>query len=558
MVASVRNAATVRRGRFKRPASPNKNGRHVRTAGLAGRRRPCRLPAQSQGSIINGRAVPKKLDDIRVTYSGLLGLAVAMGGMLAGLAFTIIVTRQLSPEEFGTWAVIGSMTSYSIAAEPVISYWTTRQVARGKPVGKTSMLSTSMFAGGSVPVYLLSVHLFAGIESAFFDSMLLGALLIPVLFVQDTLTAVNMGHRPHGVSVAMAAFQATKIPAGLALVFFLGLGLDGAILAVFAAHLVDIAVQLRYARSRLAAGLDLSYLRGWIRQAWVPLYGRIPGVLSTLDIILYTVITGSVVGAAYYAAALVVAKMVGRTNHVFQALYPKLLAEGSREHISESFTLTMYFAIPMLALSALFSRHGLFLLNPEYVAAWAAGVLLAIALFMQVLTNFSKRVLMGTDDVDLEERPSYSALLKSRLFLVATIENVYYVVYLAVLAASLYVFLGMPEPLLVTVWSSVMVAVSGPFMIYYALLVRKHSPFRPAYGSIMRYAAGGAGVAAVFLATNEAVVTFDVSIYSYLPGLLSELAICCATYLGITYAIDRRTRLLFGRIISSVASRRGG
>ena len=274
------------------------------------------------------------MDDIRVTYSGLLGLAVAMGSMLAGMAFTIIVTRQLSPEEFGTWAVLGSMVSYSVSTESVISYWTTRQVARGKPVGKTSVASSSMFAGGSIPVYLLSIYLFTSIESAFFDSMLLGALLIPALFIRYTLSAVNLGYRPHAVSIAMAAFQATKIPAGLALVFFLGLGLDGAILAIFIAHLVEIGVHLYHARPRLAVRLNLSYLRGWIRQAWMPLYNGIPGVLNTLDIILYTVITGSVVGAAYYAAALVVAKTVGRTHHVSQVLQ----AAGRRQpgaHICE-------------------------------------------------------------------------------------------------------------------------------------------------------------------------------------------------------------------------------
>ena len=374
------------------------------------------------------------MDDIRVTYSGLLGFAVAMGGMVAGLAFTIIVTRQLSPEEFGVWAVIGSMTLYSIAAEPVISYWTTRQVARGKPVAKTSMASTSFFAGGSIPIYLLSIYLFTNIESAFFDSMLLGAILIPVLFVQRTLSAVNMGYRPHAVSIGMAVFQAIKIPAGLALVFFLGLGLDGAILAVFTAHLANIVVQIRYARPRLAVPLDVAYLRGWIRQSWIPLYSRIPGVLSTLDIILYTVIAGSVLGAAYFAAALVVAKMVSRASQVSQALYPKLLAEGSRDHIAENFALVMYFAIPLLVLAVLFSRHAMFLLNPEYAVAWVAGVLLALGMFLHVIMNFIRQVLKGTDDVDVEDRPSASALLKSRLFLMGTVENVYYTVYLVVLA----------------------------------------------------------------------------------------------------------------------------
>ena len=498
------------------------------------------------------------MDDIRVTYSGLLGFVVAMGGMLAGVAFTIIVTRQLTPEEFGVWAVIGSMASYSIAAEPVISYWTTRQVARGKPVAKTSMASTSLFAGGSIPVYLLSIYLFTNIESAFFNSMLLGAIMIPALFVQGTLSAVNLGYRPHAVSIGMAVFQSFKIPAGLVLVYILGLGLDGAILAVFAAHLSDIAVQLRYARPRLATALDLAYLRGWIRQAWIPLYSRIPGVLNTLDIILYVAVAGSVVGAAYFAAALVVAKMVTRTSRVSQALYPKLLAEGSRDHISENFTLVMYFAIPLLILAVLFSQHAMFLLNPEYAVAWIAGALLALAMFLHVIMNFVRNVLKGTDDVDLEERPSASALLKSRLFLVGTVQNAYYAIYLTTLAVLLHVFWDLPEPQLVVVWSSVMLGVSAPFLLYHLVLVRKHEPFRVQHGSILRYVAGGAGMAAVFLLTHDRVVVFDVSIYAYLPGLLLELAICCAAYLGITYAIDRKTKRLFGMILSEIATRRRG
>ena len=121
------------------------------------------------------------------------------------------------------------------------------------------------------------------------------------------------------------------------MVFFLGLGLDGAILVVFTAHLINIIVQLRYARLRLTVPLNFVYLKGWIRQAWIPLYGRIPGVLSTLDIIVYTVIIGSVVGAAYYAAALVITRIVGRAGWISQALYPKLLADGNKDYITENF-----------------------------------------------------------------------------------------------------------------------------------------------------------------------------------------------------------------------------
>ena len=496
------------------------------------------------------------MDDIRVAYSGLLGFAVAIGGVFAGLAFTVIVTRQLTPEEFGVWAVIGSMASYSITAEPIISYWTTRQIARGKPVGKTSMTSTSLFAGGSIPIYILSVLLFTNIESAFFDSMLLGLILIPVLFVKGTLSAINLGSRPHAVSVGTAAFQFLKIPVGLVLVFFLGLGLDGAILVVFAAHLINIIVQLRYARPRLTVPLNFVYLKGWIRQAWIPLYGRIPGVLSTLDIIVYTVIIGSVVGAAYYAAALVITRIVGRAGWISQALYPKLLADGNKDYIPENFRWVMYFVIPLVILAVLFSRHVMFLLNPEYAGAWMAGALLAFGMFLQVIMKFLRMVLMGTDDVDVDERPSVSTLLKSRLFLVGTVENIYYSIYLAILATSLYIFKDLPELELIVIWSSVMLAISIPFLFYYIVLVRKHAPFRVPYESILRHIVGGSGMVLVFLLTNEHIVAFDVNIYSYLPSLLLEVALCCAIYIGITYAIDHKTRKLFRAILSEIITRR--
>ena len=496
------------------------------------------------------------MDDIRVTYSGLLGLVVALGGMIAGIAFTIIVTRQLEPEEFGVWAVIGSMTTYSIVTKPIITYWTTRQVARGIPVGKTSMTSTSFFAGGSIPIYLLSVYLFTNIESAFFDSMLLGAILIPVLFIQGTLSAINLGHKPQAISIGMAVFQFFKIPAGLALVFFLGLGLDGAILAVFVAHLSDIAIQLRYARHHLAVPRDFSYLRGWIKQGWMPIYGKIPTVLHAMDIIVYTIIVGSVIGVAYYAAALVVSRIVRHAIQISHGLYPKLLTKGSKDHISDNFMLMMYFAIPLVILAVLFSRHALFLLNPEYVQAWMAGVLLAFGRFMRIIMRFLKQVLMGIDDVDMNEMPSASALLHSKLFTAGTIDNMYYATYLVVLAVSLYIFRDLPELELVTIWSLVMLSVSTPFLLYYVMLVRRYASFRVRYVDILKHMVGGIGIVIVFALTNEHIIVFDTSVYAYLPRLLLEMAICCATYLGITYAIDKKTRRLLSLMLSEISTRR--
>ena len=161
------------------------------------------------------------------------------------------------------------------------------------------------------------------------------------------------------------------------------------------------------------------------------------------------------------------------------------------------------------------------------------------------MIGFFYQILTGTDKVDIDERPRAEDLLKSKLFLVGTIANVHQALYLVVLSASLYVFCDLPDLELVTIWSAVMFALSVPFALYYALLVRKRVSFRVPYKAILKYLVGGAGMATTFVLANEHIVEFEISIYSYLPGLLLEVVLCCAVYLGITYAIDHKTRKLF-------------
>ena len=72
------------------------------------------------------------MSGIRVTYSGLISFVVSLLSVLTGVIFTLIVTRQLSQEEFGTWGLIGGMTGYVLIFGPITTYWVTREIARGE------------------------------------------------------------------------------------------------------------------------------------------------------------------------------------------------------------------------------------------------------------------------------------------------------------------------------------------------------------------------------------------------------------------------------------------
>ena len=86
------------------------------------------------------------MTNIRVTYSGLISLAVRMSSIITGLMFTLIVTRQLTPNEFGTWGLINGIFIYALAVHPVISYWATREIARGDDSGRSVFVFSNIFS----------------------------------------------------------------------------------------------------------------------------------------------------------------------------------------------------------------------------------------------------------------------------------------------------------------------------------------------------------------------------------------------------------------------------
>ena len=86
------------------------------------------------------------MSEIRVTYSGLIGLLIGLSTVVSGLIFILIITRSLTPNELGTWGLIGGLLTYVIILEPIISYWTTREIARDVDSGKTAILSSGIFS----------------------------------------------------------------------------------------------------------------------------------------------------------------------------------------------------------------------------------------------------------------------------------------------------------------------------------------------------------------------------------------------------------------------------
>ena len=493
------------------------------------------------------------MSNIRVTYSGLIAFAVGIGSLFTGMIFTLMITRNLLPEEFGVWSIIGGMIGYFLISEPVISYWSTRQIARGEPVGKTSLFSSIVISMGSLPFYLLLVVGISDIDSEYVGSMLLASFLLPASFISQTLMGINLGHKPHATSYSIIIFEFLKIPFGFIMIYILNLGLDGAILATLISYLGKIIIQIFFAKSKLIVKFDIKILIRWIKLSWLPLYGNLGHLIWSLDVIIFPLITSSLVGLAYYASSIAIASIIAHSGKISQAIYPKLLAKGNHNDIEENFIKLLYFAIPLLGITILFAKPALYALNPQFAIAFPVVMLLGLRTFFYAITGSFYKILLGIENVDVEHNTKYSILAKSKLFFIPTIINIHYFIYVIALIISLLILKSQLDELeLVIVWGVISVSLSIPFAFNSWLLVKKHIKFSFPYKESIKYIFATAVFSIVYLFTNELIINYDISVYKFLPGVFFELIICSLTYIGITYIIDNRTRVFLKSIIHEI------
>ncbi len=497
------------------------------------------------------------MNNIRVTYSGLLAFTVGLGSILTGLIFTLIVTRRLSPEEFGTWSLIGSLISYFIISEMIINYWTVREIARGDDVGRTSFMSGLIFSVAVIPFYFILASSISNQSDAALEPMILGAILIPLIFASRVLNSINTGFKPQITSYGLVIFETIKIPVALLLVYFLDLKLEGAIITVAIALLFQIFVQIYFARSKLRGKFQFESLKRWIKLSWISLYSAFPQLIFSVDIAVFILITGSVVGVAYYSASLAIAFIVFHAGKISQALLPKLVAKGSYQHIRENFILLMFTAIPLLGVSIIFSKPALFALNPIYEGASLVVMFLAGRTFLFVMNNTLLSVLEGIEKVDENKNVKFSKLLRSQLFFSSTIRYLRSGIYIGLLIPILLIAISSnyTELDLVILWSVVSLSTEIPFFIYLWIFVHKKVSLPFPFVNTVKYIFSTMAFISVFFITSEHLIIYHISIFDFLPGVIAQLAICVSIYIAITYSIDNKTRNLFKNIINELLKR---
>lgn len=486
-------------------------------------------------------------------YVGLIAFLVRVLGIFTGFLFVIIVTRRLSEADFGTWVWIARLIGYVAFPTVVTSFWTTRFIARNFKAAKTNLVLTLIMSSGSTLIYLLISPIAAGAANAPLFFFLLASTQVPLIYLIENLYSIANGIKPQIASYGYVASELSKVVLAFTLMTLLGRTLTSAIISVATAELISVIVLLIFLKDHLPGSFDKTLAWRWIRHSWIPLYSGLSTlVMSALDASIIIAFSGSSLILANYGAAYILYSIIIAPSALTAVLYPKLLRGGDHNDITSMVNLTALLAIPMTAGIFITARPLLYLLNPVYADAVSVARAIIIYAFMIVFMTIFDYIILGTEKVELNIDSKFKDFIKSKLFLLPTINLICGATYLTTLTIVMHTTLSMNLTPAENAfyWALTQLITLTPFFTYKAILARKALHFKIPWREIATYL-----TASLIMVATLQLLKFDIeytpSIYTFVYQA-AKLAITGGIiYFTILYTFDKYFRELLKTILTN-------
>jgi hypothetical protein len=301
---------------------------------------------------------------------------------------------------------------------------------------------------------------------------------------------VAYGSKPQAIAHSFLGFEVSKVVFGLVTVFLWDWGLQGALLSIFFAYLVQSFTLIYALRGTLKPRFDSNLAIRWIKMMWLPILSSFTAVLSSLDVTVLTVLTGSTEPIALLKAAQVISTTIGYSSFMASALYPKLLTGGSVRDIETVLDMVLLVALPMTAGAITLAEPLLRVLQQQYSIAAPILMVAAISTIANCLGSIMNNIITGTERIDEKKELAFTEVLRSRLFLPAKISYLFKAIYLVGVytAVSYYTATGTGDLIMRVVWVTAIIelATTLPSVAvkwYYASTIRT---FRLSLSSVLR------------------------------------------------------------------------
>lgn len=484
-----------------------------------------------------------KKKEIRLQYSGFVVFTTQILSLITGLIFTLLLTRDMNPKQFGIWTNIFDYTAYFVLFSSLLPFWATRFAARGKEgTVKTGVLAQLVIAVTGVVIYFPVIFLVSraiGTESYLLIYFIAG-LYILTYYMISIFESILQSVKPQAVGYGLMIEEIVKVTIALVLILFFKQLFLGAILALVVSCFVQISYYVYLLSDYFKEKVNWGYLREWLKGSTAIAYNLIGGqIVSFVFILLF--IYGGATTRAYYQAAFTFTTIIGYSSSLAFALYPKLLANScSDKDVGVSFRTVMMLAIPFAAITMVMATSFLTVLNVTYAVAWPVLIALTVDTLVTLMSSFYSSCIMGKEVFDAEGKISLRKLFRSKIFKVFTLPYIQAAIALplAYLALTRLPVAGSVQAVLYVIAILIGVHIST-FMGLYAFM-HKSIRIPVAWVSISKYI-----IASLLMVS---VMLFLLPTTTTLLSTIAKAVVGFAIYVGVLVAIDGEARKLVGLI----------
>ena len=375
---------------------------------------------------------------IRLRYTGLLVFASSVFSLFTGLVFSSFIARALSKYDYGVWTFISSMIAYFQFSQGLLTSWAFRDIARGRRVEKTYVASELLLSIPSFVVCLIVAPFFSQIIGSSPSFFYLSSLLIPAYFLADGLSTVLGARSPHKLAYRNIILDSMKI---LLILWLIQFGLFGFIATILMAYCGYICYCLYALKDFLRDKFDFKSLKRWLSFSWIDLYSNVGSTISSgLAVSLVALFTSpSILGS--WGIVLAIARFLKMTSDLPSALYPKLLVGGEKkeDYVKDATMLLLMFLIPMAVGCYLLAPNLIDIFGSKYLDGLPALYILIPSYFTITLSAMLEYVILADEKIDLEEKVSFSRLIRSNVFFLSSLS------YLNVIVSLPLMFLLIPR-----------------------------------------------------------------------------------------------------------------
>jgi O-antigen/teichoic acid export membrane protein len=481
---------------------------------------------------------------LRIQYSGLIIFAAQLISVVTGMAFILLLTRNMTTDQYGVWTNIFDVTGYFLLFSGLVPFWATRFVARGEEgAAKTAFLANLTVAVASAAVYVpLAPIIATSLHITQTSVYVLASAQIITVYAVNTLEACLRARKPQAIGYGLLLEEAVKLSlAYLFIVRFQQLFI-GAMLSLILSALFQTLFYMKLLSKDLLQKVHWSYVREWLKGSTAILYNAVGGQLANFVFILLLVY-GTQTGRADYQAAATFGAVIGYSSSLAFALYPKLLAENSLTEITESLKMVLMFALPMVAIVLSMSPSLLTVLKASYREASPVLIVLSIDALISLISQFYTSVLYGVERLDEEAKIPLRKLVRSKMFKLLTLP---YVQAAITLPTTLYILTqfanGQAARAATYVAITIMSAHAIMLLLTY-LIIRTSVRIIVPWGSIGKYVLTSA-VTALILYLLPHPQTLALTFATVLMG--------AAIYAALLLATDKDARMLVRSILLEI------